>query len=226
MCAAFFARHRPGFDHREAGLHEHDQEAGDQHPHHVDREQVVGDAVVETGNRQCGRIIVTGAGGRRGPVAGRAAGGIGPLRRLTLGDGAAVVIGQQRAAAGVSAAAAGVSAAGAAASCALRPFSGEDSHRECGRHQHYWPPEFSSCRFCLSTHNKRLPFQKDGNAPAASPSAGYNKRPPNGERQKRESRKAAPRQRSPCLGIAGMAIDEQDVRAATRLVIAANPRNA
>ena len=38
-----------GLDEHEAGLHEHDQEAGDQRPHIVDREQVVGDAVVEVG---------------------------------------------------------------------------------------------------------------------------------------------------------------------------------
>ena len=32
VCAEFFARHKPRFHHREAGLHEHDQEAGDQAP--------------------------------------------------------------------------------------------------------------------------------------------------------------------------------------------------
>ena len=42
---AFLARHRPGFDQREAGLHEHDQEAGDQRPHEVDREHVFADAI-------------------------------------------------------------------------------------------------------------------------------------------------------------------------------------
>ena len=35
------------FDHRKSGLHEHHQETGDQHPNHVDRKQVMGDAVVK-----------------------------------------------------------------------------------------------------------------------------------------------------------------------------------
>ena len=34
-----------GFHQREAGLHEHDQEAGDQRPHEVDRDAVVADGV-------------------------------------------------------------------------------------------------------------------------------------------------------------------------------------
>ena len=41
-----------GLDEHKSGLHEHDQEAGDQRPHQVDREQVVGDAVVKVGGRE------------------------------------------------------------------------------------------------------------------------------------------------------------------------------
>ena len=34
-----------GLDQREAGLHEHDQEAGEQRPHDVDRDLVVADGL-------------------------------------------------------------------------------------------------------------------------------------------------------------------------------------
>ena len=40
VCAAFFARHRPGLHQREACLHEDDQEARQQNPDEVEREVV------------------------------------------------------------------------------------------------------------------------------------------------------------------------------------------
>ena len=38
VCAAFLARREPGLDHREARLHEHHEEAGEQRPDDVDRD--------------------------------------------------------------------------------------------------------------------------------------------------------------------------------------------
>ena len=45
--AAFLARVRPGLDQREAGLHEHDQEAREQGPHHVRADFVLAELVAE-----------------------------------------------------------------------------------------------------------------------------------------------------------------------------------
>ncbi len=41
---------KPGLDQREAGLHEHDEEAGDQRPHHVDGDLVVADRLHHFGS--------------------------------------------------------------------------------------------------------------------------------------------------------------------------------
>ena len=49
---AFLARQRPGLDDGEAGLHEHDEEAGDQRPDEVDGDLVLADLVDEVGDRQ------------------------------------------------------------------------------------------------------------------------------------------------------------------------------
>ena len=57
VCAAFLARREPGLDHREAGLHEHDEEAGDQRPHDVDGDLVVADGVHHFGQRRVGRVL-------------------------------------------------------------------------------------------------------------------------------------------------------------------------
>ena len=47
----------PGLDHREAGLHEHDEEAGDQRPHDVDGDLVVADGVHHLGQRRILRVL-------------------------------------------------------------------------------------------------------------------------------------------------------------------------
>ena len=47
----------PRFDHREAGLHEHDEEARDERPDHVDGEHVVRDPVVKIGGRERARRV-------------------------------------------------------------------------------------------------------------------------------------------------------------------------
>ena len=49
---AFLARHRPGLHDGEAGLHEHDEEAGDQRPDEVDGDLVLADLVDDVGDRQ------------------------------------------------------------------------------------------------------------------------------------------------------------------------------
>ena len=123
VCAGVLRAAQAGFDHREPGLHEHDQEAGDQHPHHVDREQVVGDAVVETGNRRrAAGSSSPGDADRRRPIAGAGRrSGSGHFAGLTFGDRAAVVVRQMRGLQAASAAAARLQRL-RAVSCALVQF--------------------------------------------------------------------------------------------------------
>ena len=66
VCAAFFARREAGFDHREAGLHEHDEEAGDQRPHEVDGDLVVADGVHDFAERRVRRLLDRDVLGRAG----------------------------------------------------------------------------------------------------------------------------------------------------------------
>ena len=71
---AFFARARPGLDDGEAGLHEHDEEAGDQRPDEVDGDQVLADRVDDVVDRQAllhvaDRDVADGAGDGAGRIA-------------------------------------------------------------------------------------------------------------------------------------------------------------
>jgi hypothetical protein len=74
-----------GLHEREARLHEHDQEPRDEDPHHVDREQVVRDAIVEVSRGHLARrgISLSIACGCS-PHSGGAAGRIGPRRFLRV----------------------------------------------------------------------------------------------------------------------------------------------
>ena len=66
---AFFARRQAGFDDREAGLHEHDEEAGDERPHEVGRDHDSGRPTLTTSsNRQALLRVGHGDVGRRVPV--------------------------------------------------------------------------------------------------------------------------------------------------------------
>ena len=79
---AFLARHRPGLDDREARLHEHDEEAGDERPDEVDRDLVLADVVddvAESSGPSSGRStrdVCRGARHRAGGVA------LGPVLRV------------------------------------------------------------------------------------------------------------------------------------------------
>ena len=70
-----------GLDHREAGLHEHDEEAADQRPHEVDGDLVVADGVHDLGERRVRGVldgdVLGGAGRGAGRIAdGRGRGGL------------------------------------------------------------------------------------------------------------------------------------------------------
>ena len=71
--AAFLARVKPGLHHREAGLHEHDEEAGEQRPDEVDGDLVVTDSVHHFGNGRILRILDGDVLGRAGHRTGRIA---------------------------------------------------------------------------------------------------------------------------------------------------------
>ncbi len=84
-----------GLDHRETCLHEHDEEARDHGPHHVDGEQVVGDAVVEIRHSERAGDISLAVTGGSGPHACGATRRIGPGGGLSVRVGAGEV-GRQR----------------------------------------------------------------------------------------------------------------------------------
>ena len=86
---AFFARPKPGLDDGEAGLHEHDEEAGDERPDEVDRDLVLADEADHVADREADLRVADGdvadrAGERAGRVAQGAVLGLGRRHALDI----------------------------------------------------------------------------------------------------------------------------------------------
>ena len=86
--AEFFARHSPVSTIANPACMNITRKPAIKRPDHVDREQVVGDAVVEVGDGLLGGDVAFAVAGGRGPDAGGAAGGIGPRGLGLVGVGA------------------------------------------------------------------------------------------------------------------------------------------